>query len=111
MREALNQAARDPEEVSKRMQQLAQDAASTIESMRRHGHSLYLHTFEFQAVEAAYKAAPSAWEPLLGGVDAHSNQFQERVGFRRGCTCAFAKYCSPTPLPRGFGYGAPCFKA
>ncbi|MEN9367395.1 MAG: hypothetical protein RL489_1753 [Pseudomonadota bacterium] len=88
--ETLKRAARNPEEVSKRMQRLAQDAAATIERMRRQGHSLYLHTFEFEAVEAAYKAAPAAWEPLLKGVDSQSKEFQQRVRLAEGlylCLC------------------------
>jgi hypothetical protein len=88
--EAFKRAERDPEEVNKRMQQLAQDAAATIERMRRLGHSLYLHTFEFEAVEAAYKAAPAAWEQLLNGADAQSKEFQQRVRLAEGlylCLC------------------------
>ena len=88
--EALERAARNPEEVSKRMQHLAQDAAATIERMRRQGHSLYLHTFEFEVVEAAYTAAPAAWEPLLRGMDAQSKEFQQRVRLAEGlylCLC------------------------
>jgi hypothetical protein len=88
--EAFKRAERDPEEVNKRMQQLAQDAAATIERMRRLGHSLYLHTFEFEAVEAAYKAAPVAWEQLLNGADAQSKEFQQRVRLAEGlylCLC------------------------
>lgn len=90
LRAALKQAMRDPEEVSKRIRQLAQDAAATIERMRRQGHSLYLHTFEFEAVEVAYKAAPAAWEPLLQGADAQSKEFQRRVQLAEGlylCLC------------------------
>ncbi len=82
--EALKRWARNPEEVSKRMQQLAQDAAATIDRMRRQGHNLYLHTFEFETVEAAYKGAPAAWEPLLRGVDAQSKEFQQRVRLAEG---------------------------
>lgn len=87
---ALKRAARDPDEVSKRMQQLAQDAAASIERKRRQGHSLYLHTFEFKVVEAAYKAAPTAWQLLLQGADAQSKEFQRRVQLAEGlylCLC------------------------
>jgi hypothetical protein len=84
LNEALKRAARNPEEVSKRMQQLAQDAAASIDRMRRQGHSLYLHTFEFEAVEAAYKAAPAAWGTLLKGADAQSKEFQQRVRLAEG---------------------------
>lgn len=90
LEETLKRMTRDPEEVSKRMQQLAQDAAATIERMRRQGHSLYLHTFEFEALEAAYKAAPTAWDPLLEGADVQSKEFQQRVRMAEGlylCLC------------------------
>jgi hypothetical protein len=88
--EALERAARSREEVSKRMQQLAHDAATMIERMRRQGHSLYLHTFEFEAVEAAYKAAPAVWLTLLEGADPQSKEFQQRVRLAEGlylCLC------------------------
>lgn len=82
--EAFRRMARDPVAVCKRLQSLAQDAAATIEKMRSSGHSLYLHTFDFNTVEAAYKAAPAAWEPLLKGVEANSTDFQRRVHLAEG---------------------------
>jgi len=97
--EALKRAARDPEEVSQRIRRLAQDAASTIEMMRRQGHSLYLHTFKFDAVEAAYIAAPTAWDPLLKGADAQSKEFQQRVRLAEGlylCLCEVLLNHAPT---------------
>lgn len=88
--EALRRATRDLDEVSERMDQLAKDAAATIDKIRSSGHSLYLHTFDFEVVEAAYRAAPAVWEPLLMGAEAQSKEFERRVHLAEGlylCLC------------------------
>jgi len=82
--EFLKQATRDPDEVQKRMEQLAEDAAAIIDKVRSCGHSLYLHTFSFETVEAAYKATPSVWEELLAGAEARSASFVGRVHTAEG---------------------------
>lgn len=88
--EFLKQTTRDLDEVQKRMDQLAKDAAATIDKVRSSGHSLYLHTFSYAAVEAAYKATPSVWEELLIGAEARSSAFVRRVHTAEGlylCLC------------------------
>ena len=71
--EFLRQGTRDLDEVQRRMDQLAKDAAATIDKVRSSGHSLYLHTFAYATLEAAYRASPAAWEDLLSGAEAQSN--------------------------------------
>ncbi|WP_447774811.1 hypothetical protein [Variovorax boronicumulans] len=82
--EFFKQTTRDPDEVQNRMDQLAKDAAAIIDKVRSSGHSLYLHTFSPETVEAAYKATPSAWEELLAGAEARSAFFVRRVHTAEG---------------------------
>lgn len=82
--ELLKHATRDPDEVQKRMDQLVKDAASSIDKIRSSGHSLYLHTFSSEAVEAAYKANPTVSEELLVGMDPLSASFITRVHIAEG---------------------------
>jgi hypothetical protein len=86
----LRQSRRDPDEVQKRMDQLAKDATATIDKVRSSGHSLYLHTFAYSTFEAAYRASPAAWEDLLVGAEAQSTTFLRRVHSAEGlylCLC------------------------
>lgn len=88
--EFLRQGARNPDEVQKRMNELAKDAAATIDKVRSSGHSLYLHTFAYATLEAAYRASPAAWEDLLAGAEARSTTFLRRVHSAEGlylCLC------------------------
>jgi hypothetical protein len=88
--EFLRHSTRDPEEIQKRMDQLAKDAAATIDKVRSSGHSLYLHTFAYATLEAAYRASPAAWEDLLAGAEARSATFLRRVHSAEGlylCLC------------------------
>lgn len=79
IREFLRQTARTPNEVQTRMNQLAKDAAAIIDKVRGSGHTLYLHTFSSETVEAAYRASPSVWEEFLEGAEARSDSFVRRV--------------------------------
>ncbi len=88
--EFLRQTSRNPDEVQERMDQLAKDATATIDKVRSGGHSLYLHTFSYATVEAAYKASPAAWEDLLEGAEVQSTTFLRRVHSAEGlylCLC------------------------
>lgn len=90
IREFFRQSTRDVDEVQARMDQLAKDAAATIDKVRSSGHSLYLHTFEYATLEAAYKASPAAWEDLLEGAEVQSTTFLRRVHSAEGlylCLC------------------------
>jgi hypothetical protein len=97
--EFFRQSARDADEVQKRMDQLAKDAASTIDKVRSSGHSLYLHTFAYATVEAAYRASPAAWEDLLAGAEEQSTPFVRRVHSAEGlylCLCEVLLAHAPT---------------
>ena len=88
--EFIRQSTRDLDEVQKRMDQLAKDAAATIDKVRSNGHSLYLHTFAYETLEVAYRASPAAWEDLLAGAEAQSTTFLRRVHSAEGlylCLC------------------------
>ncbi|MGC3965147.1 MAG: hypothetical protein QM803_18020 [Rhodocyclaceae bacterium] len=88
--EFLRQNARGLNEVQERMDKLAKDAAATIDKVRSSGHSLYLHTFEYAALEAAYLASPGDWESLLTGAEVQSAIFLKRVHSAEGlylCLC------------------------
>ncbi len=88
--EFLRQSTRDPDEVQNRMDQLAKDAAATIDKVRSSGNSLYLHTFAYATLDAAYRASPAAWEDLLVGAEAQSTTFLRRVHSAEGlylCLC------------------------
>lgn len=91
IRELIKQTTRDPDEVQKRMDQLAKDAAAIIDKVRSSGHSLYLHTFSSETVEAAYKATPSVWEELLAGAEAQSASFARRVHTAEGLYLALCE--------------------
>ena len=78
-RDFLKHTSRDPDQVKERMEKLAEDAAALIEKVRSSGHSLYLHTFSSEAVEAAYKVTPSVWDELLSGAETRSKEFVTRV--------------------------------
>lgn len=86
----LRQRTQSPDEVQKRMNQLAKDAAATIDKVRSSGHSLYLHTFAYATLEAAYRASPAIWENLLEGAEVQSTTFLRRVHSAEGlylCLC------------------------
>lgn len=88
--ESLRQFSQNRDEVQKRMDQLAKDAAATIDKVRSSGHSLYLHTFACTTLEAAYRASPAAWEDLLAGAEVQSTTFLRRVHSAEGlylCLC------------------------
>lgn len=88
--EFIRQTTRDLDEVQKRMDQLAKDAAAAIDKVRSSGHSLYLHTFSRATVDAAYKASPAVWEDLLAGAEAQSATFLRRLHSAEGlylCLC------------------------
>lgn len=97
--EALHHAARSPEEFANAMQQLTQNAAATIQKIRRTGNGLYLHTFSFSAVEAAYMVSASTWDQLLEGADHRTTEFSSRVSASEGlhlCFCAVLFKHAPT---------------
>ncbi|MFZ6760398.1 hypothetical protein ACO0K9_24610 [Undibacterium sp. Ji50W] len=80
----------DLDEIQKRMDQLAEDAAATVGKARSSGNSLYLHTFARESLEAAYRASPAIWEELLVGAEAKSTTFLRRVHSAEGlylCLC------------------------
>lgn len=86
----LRNSTRNPDDVQKRMDQLAKDAAATINKVRCSGHSLYLHTFTIATLEAAYNSSPAVWEELLVGADTRSTTFLRRVHSAEGlylCLC------------------------
>lgn len=90
IRDVLRQSTRDLDEVQQRMDQLANDATATIDKVRSSGRSLYLHTFEYVTLEAAYRASRVAWEDLLAGAEAQSTTFLRRLHSAEGlylCLC------------------------
>ncbi|WP_175760752.1 hypothetical protein [Burkholderia ambifaria] len=95
----LKQGARDPDEVQRRMEELGEDAAATIDKVRSSGHSLYLHTFAYATLEAAYKASPAAWDGFLAGAEVQSAAFLRRVHSAEGlylCLCEVLLTHAPT---------------
>ncbi len=80
----LMHGSQDLDDAQRRMDQLAKDAAATIDKIRSSGHSLYLHTFEYATLEAAYKASPDAWDDLLTGAEIRSTIFLRRVHLAEG---------------------------
>lgn len=97
--ESLRQSMRGLDEVQKRMDQLAEDAAATIEKVRSSGHSLYLHTFAYATLEAAYRASPAVWEDFLAGAESQSTTFLKRVQSAEGlylCLCEVLLVHAPT---------------
>jgi hypothetical protein len=90
IREFLRQSTRGLDELQKRMDELAKDAAATINKVRSSGHSLYLHTFAYATFEAAYGASPAPWEDLLAGAEVQSTTFLRRLHSAEGlylCLC------------------------
>lgn len=91
IREALDRMARSPEEVAKRMQELVQNASFTLQKARTSGYGLYMQTFSYQSVEAAYLAAPSDWELLLEGAETASKEFVSRLHAAEGLYLALCE--------------------
>jgi hypothetical protein len=91
IKEALDRVARSPEEVARRMQELAQNAFSTLQNARSKGYGLYMQTFSYETVEAAYLAAPSEWDLLLEGADDASKDFMSRLHAAEGLYLALCE--------------------
>ncbi|MDO3617466.1 hypothetical protein Q3O97_16580 [Ralstonia pseudosolanacearum] len=111
--ELLGPSSLDLEGAQKRMDELAKDAAATIDKVRSSGHSLYLHTFEYATLEAAYKASPTAWEDVLGGAEARSTTFVRRVHLAEGlylCLCEVLLAHAPAEGRRLWRALADCMK-
>jgi hypothetical protein len=99
--EIFKLANRDTNELQKRMEQLAKNAAATIEKVRGSGHSLYLHGFSSETVAAAYKEIPSAWELLLTGDEERSPTFVKRVHTAEGLYLALCEALLKLAPPKG----------
>jgi hypothetical protein len=91
IQKAFDRLARSPEEVALRMQELAQNAFSTLQNARSKGYSLYMQTFSYDTVEAAYLAAPSEWELLVEGADGASKDFISRLHAAEGLYLALCE--------------------
>lgn len=89
--EAFDRMARSAEEVAKRMQEIAQNTSSTLQNARSSGYGLYMQTFSYETVEAAYLAAPSDWELLLDGAAAASKDFMSRLHAAEGLYLALSE--------------------
>jgi hypothetical protein len=87
----FDQLARSPEEVAKRMQELAKNAYSTLQNARSSGYGLYMQTFSYDTVEAAYLAAPSEWGLLMEGADIASKDFIGRLHAAEGLYLALCE--------------------
>lgn len=82
--EFLKLATRNPDELQARIDRLAQDAAASIDKVRNSGHTLYLHTFSSETLEAVFKVVPSVIEELLAGTEPQSASFVKRVHTAEG---------------------------
>lgn len=83
-REFLRQMSTDADEINRRMQELAKEAAASIQKIRSSGYSLYLHAFTKESVRHAYLAARGDWEEMLQGADTLESEFVERVRSAEG---------------------------
>lgn len=81
---AFMRLAEDSETVNRRMQELAQEAASAIQNLRSSGHQFYLHSFSHDSVLASYKTSPVAWMRMLDGMDMSSPEFINRLHSAEG---------------------------
>lgn len=88
---AFDRMARSPEEVATRMQEIARNATATLQKARSSGYGLYMQTFSYETVEAAYLAAPSDWELLLDGAAAASKDFRSRLHAAEGLYLALSE--------------------
>lgn len=82
--EALQRLAEDTEIVNKRMQELSQEAASSIQNLRSSGYQLYLHSFSRDSVLASYKASHVEWARMLDGMDTCTSEFVNRLRSAEG---------------------------
>lgn len=89
--EAFERMARSPEEVAKRMQELAKNAYSTLQKARSSGYGLYMQTFSYDTMEAAYLAAPTDWGLLMEGSDTASKAFMGRLHAAEGLYLALCE--------------------
>jgi len=83
-REFLRQMSQGADEINRRMQELAKEAAASIEKIRSSGYALYLHAFSKESVRHAYLAARGDWEELLRGSDTLESEFAERIRSAEG---------------------------
>lgn len=82
--EGLRQMSQNADEINRRMQELAKEAAASIQKIRSSGYTLYLHAFTKESVRSAYLAARGDWEELLQGSEALEPQFVKRVRSAEG---------------------------
>lgn len=88
---ALRRMNEDTDEINKRRQELARQAASSIQQIRTSGHSLYLHSFARESVEAACNAAPGLWKRALAGMDEGTIDFVARLRSAEGLYMALCE--------------------
>ena len=91
IKNTLLKAARSTEEVAQRIQELAQNMFSKLQNARAKGHGLYMQTFSYKTVEAAYLAAPADWNFLLEGATEGSKDFISRLHAAEGLYLALCE--------------------
>lgn len=79
------------EEASRRMEELAKEAAASIRKIRASGYSFYLQSFGLAAVRAAYNCAPAEWNKLLDGAQDKTSDFVKRVHSAEGLYMALCE--------------------
>lgn len=89
--EALRRLAENQEKVNQRMQELAQEAASSIQNLRSSGHQLYLHSFSRDSVLASYKASHAEWMRMLDGMENSTPEFLNRLHSAEGLYLALCE--------------------
>ncbi|CAN7740356.1 hypothetical protein [Variovorax sp. LjRoot178] len=104
---ALSRLNEDVEEANKRRQELAKQAAASIQKIRTGGHSLYLHSFSRESVKAAYDAAPALWQKALEGVHEASDDFLARLRSAEGLYMTLCEVL----LEQDPSLGAPLWRA
>lgn len=82
--EGLRRMSQDKDEINRRMQELAKEAAISIQKIRSSGYALYLHAFTKESVRHAYLAAREDWEEMLLGSDTLESGFVARVHSAEG---------------------------
>lgn len=99
--EGLRRMSQGEDEINRRMQELAKEAAASIQKIRNSGHALYLHAFTKQNVQQAYLAARSDWEAMLQGSDTLAPEFVTRVRAAEGLYAALCEVLLEEDPARG----------
>ena len=97
----LRQMSQDADEINRRMQEFAKEAAASIQKIRSSGYALYLHAFTKESVRDAYLAARGDWEEMLQGSDTLESVFVERVRSAEGLYTSLCEVLLEADPPKG----------